>query len=268
MAQSLRALLSGLRRGQEHAPGSSLLHGAMLLGVSPGQRVQRFDSALVAGLDEPIRRYLTHAVAPGAVLTERVWLTMHGHIKVGHWMEFDAEQYFDGHEFEWRARAGWGRFKPMHVIDNYANGSGGTEGRLFGRLPFLHAVDANTARAAAARGAAESVWVPASLMPQRDVSWNTKDENTIVASFAVPPERPELRLSIDKRGALRSVSLDRWGNVGKREFNYIPFGGDILAEQRFSDYVVPSHMTVGWWYGTPRYEPFFEAVVTRYELLP
>ena len=96
MARSLRALLSGLRRGQEHAPGNSLLHGAMLLGVSPGQRVQRFDSALVAGLDEPIRRYLTHAVAPGAVLTERVWLTMHGHIKVGHWIEaFDAEQYLE-----------------------------------------------------------------------------------------------------------------------------------------------------------------------------
>ena len=161
----------------------------MLVGVSPGQHAQRFDSALVAGLDEPIRRYLIHAVAPGAVLTERVRLTMHGRIKVGRWMEFDAEQHFDGHEFEWRARAGWRRFKPMHVIDNYANGAGGTEGRLFGRLPFLHAVDANTARAAAARGAAESVWVPASLMPEREVSWRTKDENTIVASFAASPWR-------------------------------------------------------------------------------
>jgi hypothetical protein len=135
-------------------------------------------------------------------------------------------------------------------------------------MPFLHAVDANTGRAAAARGAAESVWVPASLMPQREVSWHTKDENTIIASFAVPPERPELRLGINERGALRSVSLDRWGNVGQRDFSYIPFGGDILAEQRFGDYVIPSHMAVGWWYGTARYEPFFEAVVTRYELGP
>ena len=247
--------------------GARISH-ANLVGVSSGRHVQRFAPALVAGLDEPIRRYLTHAVAPGAVLTERVRVTMHGRIKVGRWMEFDAEQHFHGHEFEWRARAGWRRFKPMHVIDNYADGAGGTEGRLFGLMPFLHAVDANTARAAAARGAAESVWVPASLMPQREVSWHTRDENTIIASFEVPPERPELRLGIDERGALRSVSLDRWGNVGQREFSYIPFGGDILAEQRFGDYVVPSHMTVGWWYGTARYEPFFEAVVTRYELAP
>jgi hypothetical protein len=105
-------------------------------------------------------------------------------------------------------------------------------------------------------------------MPQREVSWHTKDKNTVVASFAVPPLHPELRLGIDQVGALRNVSLDRWGNVGQRGFGYIPSGGDILAEQRFGDYVVPSHMTVGWWYGTPRYEPFFEAVVTRCELGP
>jgi hypothetical protein len=43
---------------------------------------------------------------------------------------------------------------------------------------------------------------------------------------------------------------------------------DYRTDARFGDYVVPSHMTVGWWYGTPRYEPFFEAVVTRYELGP
>ena len=229
----------------------------MLGSVSAGRLIQRFDSAQVAGLDEPVRRYLTHAIAPGAVLSDRARVTMHGRIKVGRWMEFTAEQDFNGHEFEWRASAGWRRFKPLHVVDTYANGAGGTEGKLFGRVPFLHAVDANTARAAAARGAAESIWVPASLLPAPEVTWHTEDEHTIVASFAVPPEHPELRLDIDERGALRRVCLDRWGNVGQREFSYIPFGGDILEEQRFGDYVVPSHMSVGWWYGTPRYEPFF-----------
>jgi hypothetical protein len=141
-------------------------------------------------------------------------------------------------------------------------------GKLFGRVPFRHAVDANTARAAAARGAAESIWVPASLMPQRGVKWHAEDQNTIAASFEVPPEHPELRLRIDEDGAAQSVSLDRWGNVGQQGFGYIPFGADILAEQRFGDYTIPSRMTVGWWYGTPRFEPFFEAIITGHELGP
>jgi hypothetical protein len=235
--------------------------------VSGDEAVERFEEDLIAELDEPVRRYFTHTISPGAALTERVLLTMHGRIKVGRWMDFTAQQQFnDRHEFEWRARAGWRAFKPLHVVDSYASGAGGTVGQLLGRMPFLHAVDANTARAAAARSAAESIWVPAALMPQNEVTWRTEDENTIVASFDVPPEHAELRLVIDERGAVKSVSLERWGNVGQRAFSYIPFGARILAEQRFGDYVIPSHVNVGWWYGTPHYEPFFDALVTKYEL--
>ncbi len=60
----------------------------------------------------------------------------------------------------------------------------------------------------------------------------------------------------------------RWGNVGQQEFGYIPFGGDIHAERRFDNLVLPSQVTVGWWYGTPRYRPFFEATILSAETLP
>lgn len=29
-----------------------------------------------------------------------------------------------------------------------------------------------------------------------------------------------------------------------------------------ADLVIPSRLTAGWWYGTPRYDPFFQAEVT------
>ncbi len=234
--------------------------------VSASQATERFDPSSVSSLDEPVRRYLTHAIEPGVVLSERVCLTMRGRIKVGRWLEFTAVQRFTGHEFEWRARTGWRRLKPIHVVDRYAGGEGGTEGKILGRLQFLHAADENTARAAAGRGAVESIWVPASLMPDRGVSWRTEDQNTVVASFEVAPERPEVRLGIDDHGGLRSISTMRWGNVGQAEFGYIPFGGAIHAERRFDGYVVPSRITVGWWYGTPRFAPFFEATVTGYKV--
>ncbi len=84
------------------------------------------------------------------------------------------------------------------------------------------------------------------LLPERGARWRAESENFIVASIAVPPEQPELELRIDEGGAVRTVSLLRWGNVGQQDFGYIPFGGDVEAERRFGDPLLPSRLTVGW----------------------
>jgi hypothetical protein len=56
---------------------------------------------------------------------------------------------------------------------------------------------------------------------------------------------------------VREATALRWGNAGRKEFGYIPCGCEVRAERRFGDLVVPSQVTVGWWFGTPDYEPFF-----------
>lgn len=218
------------------------------------------EPGFVDELDEPVRRYLNHAL-PGGVACTGLRLTMVGRINVGRWLAFTAEQEFHGHEFIWRARAGWRRAKPLHITDSYASGAGKMQGTMFGHVRFLHADDENTARAAAGRAAAETIWVPGTLLPGTGVSWRAVSEELIVASFAVAPERPDVTLRIDGAGAVRSVSVMRWGKVGQKDFGYIPFGGDMHAERRFGDLVLPSEVTVGWWYGTPRYRPFFEATI-------
>jgi hypothetical protein len=75
------------------------------------------------------------------------------------------------------------------------------------------------------------------------------------------PEGAEVRLRIGTTGELFSVEIMRWGNSGQDEFGYIPFGGDIHAERQFGDLVLPSELTIGWWYGTARYKPFFAATI-------
>jgi hypothetical protein len=222
---------------------------------------KRFDAASVAHLDEPVRRYLTHALAGGAALHEDIELSMVGQIKFGRWLAFSATQRFSGHEYTWRAQAGIGRVKPLHVVDRYVDGRGSMDGRVFGRLSFLHAADEDTTRAAAGRGAAESVWVPASLLPERGVQWRTEEDDHIVVTVPAPPERPDLHLRIDDAGAVKSMWLQRWGNVGRSDFGYMPFGGDTSAERRFGDMVIPSDVTVGWGYGTADYVPFLKATL-------
>jgi uncharacterized protein DUF6920 len=220
----------------------------------------RFDAGLLAGLDEPVRRFFTHALVPGAPLGQPVRLHMTGRIKVGLWLPFDADQEIDGRSFTWRARAGWGAFKPLHVVDRYRDAKGEMRGRLAGRLTLFHASDGNTTRSAAGRAALECVaFAPATVLPQLGVRWRAEAEDRIVAEFDLPPERPEVHAVIDERGALRSISTLRWGNVGQKEFGYIPCGAEIVEEARFRELVLPSSVTVGWWFGTPRYDPFFEA---------
>jgi hypothetical protein len=199
-------------------------------------------------------------MADGAALTGGVRLTMKGRVKVGGWLPFAAEQTVDGRSFAWRARVGWGPVTPLQVLDRYADGAGATEGRLLGRLTVFHAEDANTARSAAGRAALESVvFAPSTVLPGRGVSWRAEGENVIVSRFDLPPERPEVRARIDEHGRLRSVRALRWGNPGRGAFGYIACGCEVHAERRFGGLVSSRRISVGWWFDTPRYAPFFKA---------
>jgi hypothetical protein len=231
----------------------------MTTGADP---TPRFTSDMLVGLDEPVRRYFSHAIGDGAALSNGVRMAMCGRIKVGLWLPFTAEQTVDGRSFVWRARVGWGRLTPLRVTDRYADAAGSTEGRLLGRFTLFDAKDVDTARSAATRAAIESVVFAApSVLPGRGVTWRAETDNVILARFDLPPERPEVRLRIDEHGATRTVSALRWGNAGEKTFQYIPFGGDVHAERRFGDLVLPSVLSVGWWFDTPRFAPFFRAEI-------
>lgn len=82
-----------------------------------------------------------------------------------------------------------------------------------------------------------------------------------MAAFEVPPERPEVRLAIDDMGAVLSVSVMRWGNADQNDYGYIPFGGNVTAERRFGDFVLPARVSVGWWFGTTSFAPSFEGEI-------
>jgi hypothetical protein len=216
------------------------------------------------GLDEPVRRYLSHAVGPGAASATGVRLTMTGRIKVGAWLPFTASQEGDGRSFAWRASVGLGRFTPLTVVDRFAGGAGSTEGRLFGRRRIFRSEGQDTTRSAAGRAALESVFAPMSLLPDRGVDWCAESDDLVVAAFDVPPERPQLRLRIGADGALVSASALRWRG---QEEGYVACGCEVRAERGFGEVVVPSSMRVGWWFGTPQYEPFFEAEITELSLV-
>lgn len=226
--------------------------------------MDRFDPGSLAGLDEPVRRYLTHAIHPGAPLARGVRLRMHGRIKVGPpWLRFRADWEGDGRSFEWRARAARGL---VRVVDRYADANASMDVRLLGRVPLVHEDDEDVVRSGAGRAAIEAaIWAPMSLLPQRGVSWRAEDDHEIVASWELPPERPDVRLRVDAAGAVQECFLLRWddGRHGRR--GYIPMGALVHEERRFGDLVVPSRLTAGWWFDQPQWWPFFECEVMSAE---
>jgi len=216
---------------------------------------------MLAGADEPVRRRFAHALAAGAELAPAVRLRMRGRIRAGVWLPFTAEQDTARDRFSWRARVELGPLTLLRVTDRYADGAACTEGRLFGRARLFGADDEDTVRSAAGRAALEAVaFAPAAVLPGEGVSWRAEDDDLIVASLLIGPERAEVRVRLGADGALRSVSTMRWGRLPRGGYGYRSCGCDVLAERRFGDLVVPSEVTVAWdWPGAA---PFFRARVS------
>lgn len=213
----------------------------------------------LAGLDEPVRRFFSHAITSGATVPGEIAMRMHGRIRVGAWLPFTAEQANRRDAFAWRARVGAGPLTLLRVTDRYADGRGSTDGRLFGLARAFRSDDEHTTRSAAGRAALEAAtFAPTTLLDGDAVRWHAESDALIVASWTVGPERPEVTIEIDERGAPRTISAMRWRAIGG-DHAYVPCGCEIHAFRRFGAVVVPSRVTVGWWFGTPRHRPFFRA---------
>jgi uncharacterized protein DUF6544 len=217
-----------------------------------------------AALDEPVRRYLAHATGGRADPGQRVRLQLDGRIKVGAWLRFASVWEGDGRSFSWRARAGPGPLRLLDVHDQFAEGRGSMHVAIR-RLTLVDAHDEDTARSAAGRAALEAIWAPGALLPDRGVDWRAASDSEIVATWAVPPERPEVHLGIGREGEVRFVRAMRWR--GRRE-GYAPFGVDVYEERSFDALTVPSRIGAGWGHGTAEWSPFFEASVRGLEVVP
>jgi hypothetical protein len=228
----------------------------------------RFDAAVPPGLDEPVRRYFTHALTDGAPLARRARLRLGGTIKVGVWLRFASVWEGDARGFAWRATCGPGPLRPLRVHDQFADGVGFMDIRLrppLRRLPalkLLHVENDDAARSGAGRAALEALWVPGALLPDRGVEWRAESDDVIVATWDVPPERPELHISIGPEGAVTSYRAQRWSDS---KSGYVPFGAEVHVERTFGGATIPSRITAGWGHGTPSWAPFFRGEVVAVE---
>ncbi len=216
---------------------------------------ERFDPARIADLPSAARRYLEHALAPGALLAHVARVRMHGSIRVGaKWGAFEAEQVLRWDRgFVWRARARMNGL-PVSGADRWVDGEGSMRWKILGIIPVMTASGPEISRAAAGRMNAEAMWLPGALL-SRDVVWTEQDAGHAHAVIRAHAETTDLELTIDEGGAVRSVSFPRWHPGSAEEGGkYECFGGTCESDRVFGGVTIPSSYRFGWFYGTERFD--------------
>lgn len=220
--------------------------------AAPTDRPSAFDPAAVTHLPEPARRWLNHAIRPGNPLLRSAELAMHGEIRLGTWRRFDATQVLAPPEgFIWAAAT---RLVGLRItgFDRHSSGTGEMRWRLLGVIPVVSATGADLTRSAAGRLASEFVLVPAvALAPE--VTWEPVNDRQAIAHIAIDGESYPVTVTVAPSGALEAVTIPRWGNPDKGEYQEHIFGVEVRAEDTFDGFTIPSVVRGGWWYGTDRW---------------
>ena len=218
-----------------------------------------FTLGMLDGLPEPARRFLGHAIAPGTPLPRAVELRMSGSISPDgrRWFPLTADQIIaPGRGFIWRAKAVvWGPVT-LRAIDHYAD----REARMFiaalNLVTMVNKTGADLARSAAGRHLAESVLVPAALLPIRGAAWEAIDARRARVRLAVDDLAAWVTLTIDDAGRLVSLVLPRWKEASKGRWEETPFGVFFDEETAFEGTTIPTRVRAGWWPETDKYQEF------------
>jgi hypothetical protein len=214
-------------------------------------------------LPEAARRWLSHAIAPGAPLATSVQLEMHGQIRLGRWHPFSAVQSLTPRSgFIWSAHSRIGRL-PVRGFDRYRDGAGEMRWRLFGLIPAMSARGVDVTRSAAGRLAAESIFVPTSLIDARWEPGGTTDSAVFwsrVGEYDLPVE-----IEVGPAGVLHKITLMRWGNPEGTGFTERRFTVTVASERHFGGMSIPNDIRAAWADPSGHDTDFFHATIDSAE---
>lgn len=232
----------------------------------------RYDPAMVAALPEIAQRYFARAIAPGTPLCRRVELRMQGTFLMnGRRFALRARQIIaPPHGFVWKARMGSGAMRFAGSDAFRAGVSSWTRFRLLGLIPVARTGGGpDHASASATRMLSETVWVPASLLPQNGAIWRPLGADRAEVSFPTDPMVKPVVLTLDRDGNVVEIVTLRWSDANpEARYRLQPFGARMLAHAECAGFTIPSEVEVGNQYGTPDYTPFFHATLSAVDFLP
>jgi len=219
------------------------------------------------------QRYFARAIEPGTPLHRVVRLEMGGSfIMNGNAMPMTAHQILapPAQGFVWQAEVGSGLMR-FAGSDGYHRAGGAEESWtkfwLRGLIPLARiGGNADHESAAATRVMLESIWAPASLLPQFGAEWVQTGPDSAEVRFAGVQGIEPMQITLDAEGNPLEVWALRWTDANPEKLHRLqPFGGRMLEMARHQGFLIPSRVELGNMWGTPEYAPFFLAHITKAE---
>lgn len=145
-------------------------------------------AALLDPLPPIVQRYLRMALPNGIPTFTKVTLIQRGAMRLKEgaqrWHPFSATEVFglNPPEFVWRVRMRMGPLVTAHGKDEYLDGIGGIDVRLWGLIPLVHTEpDPRLDEGALLRYLAEAAWFPVALLPSDRLQWQATGNHSAVA---------------------------------------------------------------------------------------
>jgi len=203
-----------------------------------------FDPSGAEVLPPAARRWLCHAIEPGAPLYRQASIAMHGEIRIGRWRPFTATQSLaPGRGYRWAADTSIMGL-PVSGYDTYTDGSAQMHWRILGVMPIMSGAGLDIELSAAGRLAAEAVLVPTSLV---DAQWQHVDADHAVYVVSIDGHAHRVLIEVDPQGVLRRVTMQRWGKpAGASGYGFHRFSVAMEAESRFGELTIASRMVASW----------------------
>ncbi len=209
----------------------------------------RFRAEDLAGLPEPVRRYLAYAIPEGHLLPSLAVLRQRGEMLLpGGWRKFSAQSHVRRNPpgFVWEARVTLLPLLRAWVRDGYVAGQGSMEGALAGLLPLIAApATAEISSAALQRYLAEGPWAPATLLPLAGVTWSTVDDNTARATLVDGATRVSVDFHVRGGGEIDQIEADRYRSSDGRQV-LTRWIGRFSDYREFAGMRIPERGVVGW----------------------
>lgn len=225
---------------------------------------------IVNTFDEPVQRYLRHAIGSRDLLAHEVVLEQRAKMRLkpeSPYISMECHQILKpSRAFDWYAKFKWWHLSMM-VHDQYEDGKGFVNVHCL-NIPVFKRSGANITRSSRGRLAAEIIWCPSALLLNKNIQLRATSNQTIEIIQTIDDENISINIEIDDTGAVKSLTMLRFGNESRADWGLTPYGFTVKEEKTFDGYTIPSKLRGGWWYKTSQFSELnaseFEIVNAEY----
>jgi hypothetical protein len=193
----------------------------------------------IAGLPEPVRRWLRWSGVVGRKRPATVRLRQSGELRLGNsgWFPFVAEEYFttDPPGFVWAARMTMAPGVTVIGRDRYAGGKGSIDMRLLGVVAVASDRGPEMDRGALLRYLNEIMWFPAGAISPA-IAWEPLDGESARATITHGEVGASATFRFDREGRLTDMVAERYDREAGR---VLPWSTPITDYGEFGGVRVP-----------------------------